>query len=244
MWRLFWPPHPLAQLDAVYVINLDSRPDRLRAMEAELARIGLSFASANVIRHAAYRPQSQGSFPSHGARGCFISHLTALKAAHGAGHKQVLILEDDALITRRLCRDGATLSAQLNAADWGMCYLGFRLMSESTSSIQGWCDVSPETDITCAHAIVWRRGAIARAIPYLDAMLGREAGDLLGGPMHVDGAYNWLRRAHPDLIASRSAKQLVTQRASDSDIAAQTRYRSSTFISLLRRLKDFTARWA
>ncbi|WP_417244274.1 glycosyltransferase family 25 protein [Celeribacter sp.] len=238
-------PHPFAALDAIYVINLDSRPDRLRAIEGELARIGLSFASPNVIRHAAYRPQSQGSFPSLGARGCFISHLTALKAAHGAGHKQVLILEDDALFTMRLRGGrGAELAAHLETRDWDMSYLGFRLMDGSTPHGRGWRSVAPDTDITCAHAIVWRGPAIARAIPYLDAMLAREAGDPAGGPMHVDGAYNWLRRASPDLIACRAARQIVTQRASDSDIAARTRYRNSAMIGLLRRLKDFRARWA
>ncbi|WP_417258206.1 glycosyltransferase family 25 protein [Celeribacter sp.] len=237
-------PHPFADLDAIYVINLDSRPDRLRAIEAELARVGLSLSSPNVIRHAAYRPQSKGSFPSLGARGCFISHLTALKAAHGAGHKQILILEDDALFTRRLSQNPTALAAHLDTPDWDMSYLGFRLAGEGRPRGRGWRNLTPQTDLTCAHAIMWRRAAVARVIPYLDAMLAREAGDLAGGPMHVDGAYNWFRHAHPDLSAVRSAKQLVTQRSSDSDIAAQTRYRNSAVIGVLRRLKDIRARWA
>lgn len=62
--------------------------------------------------------------------------------------------------------------------------------------------------------------AIARLVPYLQAMLERPSGDPAGGPMHVDGAYSWFRRAHPDLRTVLATPPLGYQRPSRTDVHA------------------------
>ena len=69
--------------------------------------------------------------------------------------------------------------------------------------------------IACAEG---EHAALLEAAAYLGAMLERKPGDPLGGPMHVDGAYNWFRRAHAHHIAVAAVPELGYQRASRTDI--------------------------
>jgi hypothetical protein len=57
-------------------------------------------------------------------------------------------------------------------------------------------------------------------VPYLEAMQARPAGDAAGGPMHVDGAYFWFRRAHPHVRAVLATRVLGYQRPSRTDVHA------------------------
>jgi GR25 family glycosyltransferase involved in LPS biosynthesis len=56
-------------------------------MQEQLDRIGWT---AEFIK--AVRPDDRGSFPSLGARGCFLSHIEVLKRSEDSN---VILLEDD-----------------------------------------------------------------------------------------------------------------------------------------------------
>ena len=75
------------------------------------------------------------------------------------------------------------------------------------------------TPVRTTHFIGFGRAAIEALIPYLEAILTRPAGSPDGGPMHVDGAYNWFRASRPDLATWLARPQLGHQRPSRSDIA-------------------------
>jgi GR25 family glycosyltransferase involved in LPS biosynthesis len=234
-------------IDGLYIVNLESRPDRRRDMEAELTRIGLQPAPPFVTFFRAIRPDAAGAFPSIGARGCFLSQLGVLREARSRGQGVILLLEDDAVFTAEgRAHLGAAL-AELNTMDWGMAYLGHRIASEEmpgpdTALGIHWRRLEPDTGVVCAHAVVIHQRCLPRLIAYLERMLARPAGDPEGGPMHVDGAYSWFRRDHPDLLTVVTPVQYVVQRASRSDITPQNWKEKLPFVSLLRQLKNSLSR--
>ena len=79
----------MAAKQSVYVIN-QRREDRRREMQQELIGVGW-----NATFFPAVEPASSAGFASIGARGCFLSHLSVLKAARGAAVEWLVILEDD-----------------------------------------------------------------------------------------------------------------------------------------------------
>ncbi len=92
---------------AVYVINLDRRPDRLEALASQL-----DAASVNWRRFAAIDAQNLDSdtlnasfrqvptiHMSPGAKACSLSHIEVLKLVAAGPEKAAVILEDDVLIS-------------------------------------------------------------------------------------------------------------------------------------------------
>lgn len=201
-----------------YVINLKARADRRREMRAELARIGKSFADADVTLFEAVRPDGPGAFPSPGARGCFMSHLGVLADAERRSEAAIMILEDDARLAADFTDRAARIFAALAQTDWGVFYGGYARLPASG---EGLVSIDPGMALQTTHCIGFNGPAIAASRRYLEAMLGRPAGDAGGGPMHVDGAYSWFRKDNPQFRTFAAAPPLAVQRSSRSDIAAR-----------------------
>ena len=70
-------------IDKIYYINMDKRPDRRIEIEGELKEYGLDAERFVGIPH------------DPGIVGCGKSHLEVMKMAKANGYKNVLILEDD-----------------------------------------------------------------------------------------------------------------------------------------------------
>src|SRR5512138_1755182 len=122
-------------IDGVLVVNLDSRPDRWRELQAAVAGV--------VPAHKLHRlPATLGAaLPGFGAppwfrgrkrdktwagrAGCALSHRAAIAYAREQGWRTVLILEDDIEFAPALNAVLSALPAALQAADWQVCYLGF-----------------------------------------------------------------------------------------------------------------------
>lgn len=81
--------------DKIYVINLRERVDRRAEMQEQFQEINISPSDEKIRFFPAIRPTSEDGFPSIGARGCFLSHLSVLRDASQKGYARVLILEDD-----------------------------------------------------------------------------------------------------------------------------------------------------
>lgn len=233
-------PHALlADIDRIYVINLAARTDRRAEMTRELRRIGLSFDDPRVILFPAIRPDGPAPFPSVGAHGCFLSHLGVLTDARDCGADAILVLEDDAHFTRAFLQAGAAEVAMLARHGWDIFYLGYQV-EDALPSEEGFHTVPASLALTTAHAIVFRKPVIGPLVDYLEAMLARPAGDPAGGPMHVDGAYSWFRRAHPDFGTLLPAQHWAVQRSSASDIAEAVGWkrRLRPFLRPLRALRN------
>lgn len=206
--------------DQIRIINLPARADRRREMAGELARLGLSLNRGSVRLFEAARFEKAGEFPSVGARGCFASHLGVIEEALSTDARHVLILEDDLDFTMDINKRLAPTLAALSRVDWAIFYGGYEGLPVLEPSDAPIAPIAPSTPVQTTHFIGLSRMAMIAAVPYFRAMAMRVAGDPAGGPMHVDGAYSWLRRDHPTLSTYLAAPPLGYQRASRTDIHA------------------------
>ena len=215
------PPEPrMRRFDAISVINLPSRPDRRAEMTRELAAIGLDAASPPVVFFDALRPDDAGRFPTIGTRGCFLSHLGVLRAARAAGHGCILVLEDDVNFRRDFIARLDALSAEVDRLGADFWYLGALSVTPPPAATGDLVTLPPDTAVLGAHMFAVTARAIRGLVPCLEQMLARPPGDPAGGPMHVDGAYSWYRRAHPEIRTVLATEPLGDQRPSRTDIHA------------------------
>jgi hypothetical protein len=238
---------PLLEIfDRVFVINLPARTDRRREIAAEFARVGSSLRASNVMVFPAVRPTEAAGFDTIGARGCFLSHLAVLEEAAGAGLRRILVLEDDANFAPGFAERSAGLAAALSTRDWGMFYGGYTIAPQTRAGLQavaaGLARLAPEAEVGTTHFIGFQAAAIAALGPYFRAMLRRPAGHSDGGPMHVDGAYCWFRRAHPEIATLLAVPEIGYQRSSRTDVHDLT-WRDRTpgvrdVVGLLRRWRN------
>lgn len=230
-------------LDRIYIINLESRPDRKREMQAELSELGLGADHPLVTFFPAVKPEDSGPFPSIGARGCFMSHLGVLQDAQARGCRRFLILEDDAALVPNVRAVLPGVLSELEAASWAIAYLGYRIDAgqfpgPSANPNTQWRALPAQVGVQTTHAMAIHSRAVPMIIAYLETMLTRAAGHAEGGPMHVDGAYSWFRKQHPKALTLVTPAQYVVQRASQSDIAPPSWRDKVPFVPMLRRLKN------
>jgi glycosyl transferase family 25 len=206
--------------DAVYIINLPARTDRRREMIEQLALAGIESSDPGVIFFDAVRPTDAGGFPTIGTRGCFMSHVGVLKSALAAGHRRILILEDDANFIKDFQAEFAKLAPRLAQPDWGMAYLGALAVEPPIDAPAAVTMLPPSTSVMGTHMFAVQSTVVRDAIDYFEAMLKRAPGDPAGGPMHVDGAYSWFRKSHPDIATLLCSPPLGYQRPSRTDVHA------------------------
>lgn len=200
--------------DCAFVINLPERADRLRAVERELAKVGVPFASGRVELFRAIRPREAAGFPSAGYRGCFLSHYGVVRAALERGSKSVLILEDDIAFRPALWQRGAEFLARLKVAPWDVVYLGHGLDTQQLPD--GLCPFRGEVPLL--HFYGLKNTIYQRLLSYLDDILTRCPGDPRGCPMSPDGALSLFRRWNPDVRTLVANPPLAFQRSSPSDL--------------------------
>ena len=198
----------------VRVINLPARADRRHSVIAQLAAIGASIDGRTIDYREAVRPDDAGAFDAIGTRGCFLSHLDTLRAARQEGVSHLLILEDDVGFSRSERAAMPAAFAALWRQHWDVFYGGSPVRPDGSPLTR----IAPDTPVMLAHMIAFSASAIDRLIPFLEAMLARPRGSPDGGPMHVDGAYNWFRRANPDMVAFAATPHVAHQTASRTDI--------------------------
>lgn len=211
----------LDTFDRIYIINLPNRADRRTEVTQQFADIGLTIDGERVRFFEATRLDEKGPFPSLGAHGCFMSHLHVLEDAVASGLGSILICEDDLDFAEGLTRRDLSWAPTLQAGGWDLFYGGYeRLSDEVTQAVeQGLSVVPPQNGVQTAHCLGMKAPAIADCTTYLRAMLARPAGSPEGGPMHVDGAYSWFRKDHPQYTTVITVPAIGLQRASRSDIA-------------------------
>ena len=219
----------MSPFGTVFIINLEHRKDRRVQMNAELAKIGEAIDGDHIRLFKASSFQEKGNFPSIGARGCFHSHLEVLRTAKAQGLARVTIFEDDIEFMPGASARLKEVSAALRERPCSIFYGGvdldahtmevIELASQDSAKGSALKAVQPSTPVITAHFITFDGNALELIIPYFEAMLRRAPGHSNGGPMHVDGAYSWFRKEHPELVTLAVAPKLAKQRSSRSDIA-------------------------
>ena len=210
----------LNAFDKVFVINLPDRKDRRQDIERQLNLVGLGLDHPDVCLFPAVRPRRKLGFPSIGARGCFLSHVGVLEQAISMNLGRFLVLEDDADFAVDFTQRIQAISRCLKQIDWDMFYgyMPDNVPKPDFKQKLRIALVSPETAIECLHFFGVSGRCAVKALPYLKSILQRPPGDPRGGAMHVDGAYSWFRKNHPELLTLAVDPPLAVQRPSRSDI--------------------------
>ena len=231
----------LESFERIRIINLATRSDRRREISSEFARLGITINNSKVAFYQADRPQDAGGFETIGARGCFFSHLGVLESALNDGVANVLILEDDVDFSRDAEALIPAALDKLAMQQWGFFYGGHlsRLPLPGGTNPDHLWRASPDEGFSGTHFVALSRSAIQLAVPYFKAMAERPPGSPEGGPMHVDGAYTWLRKAHPQIQTWIAAPELGHQRSSRTDVHD---LRSVDRIAVVRDVAAFARR--
>ena len=163
----------------------------------------------------AVRPDNRMGFPNVGARGCFLSHFGILSHAARGAFPNILIMEDDLMISSVLAGAVETLICQLEKTAWGIVYFGHIETVPATGRPQL---VSYDQPVVTTHFYAVNGPVIPRLVGYMEQVQEREPGDPLGGPMHLDGTLTMFRQANPDVLTLIAHPNLGQQRPSRSDI--------------------------
>jgi len=206
--------------ERIYVVNLPERTDRRKTIALELEKAGLPLTPHKIEIFPAIRPDSAGDFPSIGARGCFLSHLAILKQAKRDCLSNILIVEDDLVISTLLKQQEESLIEQLQKTDWGFVYFGHSVkLEQKGTNTKLKVRLQPFSEsFQTTHFYGVNGKVIDRLIHFLEEVQRRPAGHPEGGPMHVDGAYNHFRAQNPDVLTLLAFPNLGSQENSRSDI--------------------------
>lgn len=228
--------------DSVYIINLPKRTDRKTEMLAQFEAIGVKIDGARVRFFPAIRPDGPAGFPTLGARGCFLSHLAVLAQARDSHASNVLIIEDDCNFVKEFSHRMALLQEVMPKSAWGFFYGGTLNAIEPDKLQNGRLD--PAQGVMGSHFVAVNGAVLPSLVAYLEAMLERQPGDPLGGPMHLDGAYSTFRAAHPQCVTYLAVPELAYQRSSATDIHQKKWYEAflvvQWILKYIRRIKNAT----
>jgi hypothetical protein len=128
--------------DAIYLINLDSRPDRL-------VRVMSSFDALGIVDRVQRFP---GIIPEggSGAYGCLMSHVAIIKKAKELRLKNVLVFEDDVQLLN--IESISPAISQLSSQPWALYYLGYNSHAPLTQATPNLLKL---TKCYAAHAIAY-----------------------------------------------------------------------------------------
>lgn len=147
--------------DMVVCINLARRKDRLKQLQAELAKADWPFKEPEIIPAVDGRlcPNGRGWKGGPGAWGCCRSHLAVLEQAMTDKVESVLILEDDAF-----CIDGFREKVEAFLADvpqWDAIFLGGQHISPPRSYKPG---IVRCRNVQRTHAYALKNGKFMRDV--------------------------------------------------------------------------------
>jgi len=123
--------------DAVYCLNLASRPDRYELMEKRFSYFGLNVERFNAIpgdltKHfwASTFPQNP-FFKNPNYIACAMSHMNIFTTALARGQKKILIIEDDIRIHRD--SDEITREFMREIPEWDLIHLSYIPLTDDLS---------------------------------------------------------------------------------------------------------------
>lgn len=206
----------------ISVIHLPGRIDRLAALTKEFRRAGFDIDHPKVSIPPPPMPETAHGFPSRGVYGNFLSHLQIIQGAYSDGLDSVLILEDDAILSRHFKIHQPSIARCLRQNKWDVSFIGHSLAGKLPATSSGLVLFSGE--FQWSHCYAMHRRLMPRVIKYFLSTIERAEGHPEGGKMYVDGAYNLFRRLNPDVTCLLSSPCLSVQKGSVSSLGASRWY--------------------
>ncbi len=197
------------------IINLAERADRRAETREEFKRAGWPIENTKADFFPAIRPMEAAGFPSVGVRGCFLSHMLAIKQAKKEHLANILIMEDDIAFIADINSIAAEALQELEGKKWGFLYLGHEHHSDLPSETRLEKISEP---LLLAHFYAVNSTIFDRFLTFLEELLQRTPGDPAGGPMHYDGAISTFRMQNPDINTFIVLPSLGYQRSSRTDL--------------------------
>lgn len=201
--------------DAVYVISLPSRKERLELFFRDLPDpwiLGDIRIFEAIDGYGCKIPKSWKS--GKGAWGCYQSHLKIFKDCYSAKTRNVLIFEDDAIFVDDFNSKVVTVLNSI-PQDWQMLYLGGQHLQMPKQIIINDC-VSIGTNINRTHAYAINgQHTIQYIIQWLENLQDWRRGH------HIDHHYGRLHE-NEQILPYCPLRWLVGQRECFSDISRKT----------------------
>jgi hypothetical protein len=110
--------------DAIYCINLETRPDRWRSFQKEIEPYNLNIERIDGVIYNGYTDRHRNS-----CVGNHLAHATCISRAKASGARSVFIFEDDAQFFLGKERTEEILQGAIDTlpTNWGLFYLGINL---------------------------------------------------------------------------------------------------------------------
>ena len=154
--------------DAVFYINLDSRPDRKDMILKEMDKLPLNMIPQRVKGMVFNGRYNENLSPedikkANGIMGCMLSHLSILHWAFKR-NASVLIFEDDAKIINDYNKIIPNALAQL-PSDWDMLYFGGNICNTITQVSE---NIGKLSHAQSTHAYAVNKNFVETLITYID----------------------------------------------------------------------------
>jgi glycosyl transferase family 25 len=209
--------------DRIAVIHLPEREDRYDSLARELRAIGADIRHPKVEIPFAPMPEDANGFPSRGVYGNFLSHLAILRQAMNDGLRNIWVLEDDAIFSRRMCCNQDALVQNLSGRTWDLCFFGHSLDKKRLATMPIGL-VSATADFKWAHCYAANARVLPRLVTHLEQAVNRPVGDPLGGKLYIDAAFTLFRHFNPDVVVLAANPVLSVQKGSVSSLAQRRGY--------------------
>lgn len=203
--------------DQVRIINLPDRTDRRRAVEAELAELGLHTLPGNMRFFDALRPPQRAP-GQPGPNGALLSHREAIREALRTDAQSLLILEDDVFFRRPGEAAVSRIVEAMHNGNWDVLYLGY--LEPSDADLGGQPLVEWQGRVIGGHFCGMRRPFMERILAFMDGFGTPDAEGNILNPTHRDGAFNLFVERHPDVRRMLANPCLAGQRSSRTDLHA------------------------
>lgn len=152
--------NPFDFFDAIYCINLDEATHRWQSVSGHFERAGIN---RRIRRFPAVHT------PSNLHIGCALSHRAIVQEAQRQGLNNVLVFEDDVILTEDALSYLHTALRELDGRDWELLYLGACRWGHKFPMVEGCTRLEHAGSVTCCHAIAYRESAFDRILKEVPA---------------------------------------------------------------------------
>jgi len=203
------------RFEQVRIINLPERADRRRAVERELAAVGVREFPAHMRCFPALRPPPRAP-GEQGPNGALLSHREAIRQALAEGAHSLLILEDDVFF-RRPKSDVITRTLRaMEMEPWDLIYLGY--LEPMDTQLEGTPLARWPGRVIGGHFCGMRRPFMEAILRFMDGFGAPDKSGEVLNPTHRDGAFNLFVERHPEFIRVLANPCLAGQRSSRTDL--------------------------